>query len=196
MIKPYLALLLLPLATFGFAGSQIDENIEVKVQVAGESVTVDLFMTVAATRQETWAVLTDFDHMTGFVSNVKESKVLSVKEDTLRVFQRGVATYGPISFKFETTRELKLDPFDTIHSHLISGTMRKMDGTTRLVEEGARTRVIYHTDSIPDVWIPPVVGKVFIAHEAREQFREMRNEIIKRKQTTQQPHRLIADKSI
>jgi len=184
MKKTYFALLFLPLAAFVFAEPQTAEDIEVKVQIAGENVTVDLNMTVAATRQETWAVLTDFAHMPDFVSNVKESKVLSTEGDTLRIFQRGSATYGPVSFKFETTRELKLDPFDTIHSRLVSGTMRKMDGTTRLVEEGTKTRIIYHAESIPGTWVPPMIGKAFIAHETREQFREMRNEIIRRKQST------------
>lgn len=196
MKKPYFALLLLPLAALVFVEPQTGDPIEIKVQVAGENVAVDLNMIVPANRQETWAVLTDFDHMSGYISNVKESKVRNVAGDTLRISQRGVAKYGPISFKFEATRELKLDPFDTIHSRLVSGTVRKMDSTTRLVGEGTRTRVLYHAESIPGTWIPPLVGKFFIGHEIREHFREMRNEIIKRKQSSQQPSRQIAGKSI
>lgn len=165
-----------------FADPQQEEAIEVKVQVAGGNVIVDLSIVVPATRQEVWAVLTDFDHMAGFVSNLKESRVVSTSADTMKVFQRGSAKYGPISFPFESTREMQLTPFDKIQSHMISGNMRKMEGTTQLVDEGAQTRIIYHTDSIPGVWIPPIVGKVFIEHEIREQFQEMRNEIIKRKQ--------------
>jgi len=163
-----------------FAGPRQDDDIEVKVQIAGENVIVDLSLVVPATRQEVWAVLTDFEHMAGFISNLKESKVVSISGDTLKIFQRGSATYGPISFPFESTREIQLTPFDKIQSHMISGNMRKMEGTTQLVDEDRQTRVIYHTDTIPGVWIPPIVGKVFIEHETREQFQEMRNEIIKR----------------
>lgn len=158
-----------------------DKDIEVKVKIAGENVIVDLILVVPATRQEVWAVLTDFEHMAGFVSNLKESKVVSVSGDTLKIFQRGSAMYGPISFPFESTREIRLTPFDKIQSHMISGNMRKMEGTTQLVDEGGQTRIIYHTDTIQEVWIPPVAGKIFIEHEIREQFHEMRNEIIKRK---------------
>ncbi len=184
MKKLSLLLFMLP-ALFivtAFADSQQDERIEIKVQVTGENVIVDLSLLVPATRQQVWAVLTDFDHMASFISNLKESKVISTSADTLKVFQRGSAKYGPISFQFESTREMQLAPFDKIQSHMISGNMRKMEGTTQLVDEGAQTRIIYHTDSIPGVWIPPIVGKVFIEHEIREQFREIRNEIIKRKQ--------------
>ncbi len=184
MKKTFFLLLMWPLLFMAaaFADTQQGEDIEVKVEVAGENVSVDLSLVVPATRQEVWAVLTDFDHMAEFISNLKESRVVSSSADTKKVFQRGSAKYGPIKFPFESTREMRLDPFDKIRSHMISGSMRKMEGTTQLVDEGAQTRVIYHTDSIPGVWIPPVIGKTFIEHEIREQFQEMRNEIIKRKQ--------------
>ena len=175
------SVLFMPVA---LADPRLDEDIEVKVQIAGENVIVDLTFVVQATRQEVWAVLTDFGHMADFVSNLKESKVLSISGNTLKIFQRGFATYGPISFPFESTREIRLIPFDKIKSHMISGNMRKMEGTTRLVDEGGQTRIIYHTDTIQEVWVPPLAGNIFIEHEVREQFKEMRNEIIKRKRAS------------
>jgi carbon monoxide dehydrogenase subunit G len=159
----------------------VDEDIEVKVKIAGESVTVDLSLVVPATRQEVWSVLTDFGHMADFISNLKESRVISTSGNTLKIFQRGVATYGPINFPFESTREIRLTPFDKIKSHMISGNMRKMEGMTRLIDEGGQTRIIYHTDTIQEIWVPPLAGNLFIEHEIREQFKEMRNEIMKRK---------------
>jgi hypothetical protein len=165
----------------------VDEDIEIKVKIAGESVTVDLSLVVQATRQEVWSVLTDFGHMADFVSNLKESRVISTSGNTLKIFQRGVATYGPINFPFESTREIRLTPFDKIKSHMISGNMRKMEGMTRLIDEGGQTRIIYHTDTIQEVWVPPLAGNLFIEHEIREQFKEMRNEIMKRKRVNTPP---------
>ena len=159
----------------------VDEDIEVKVKIDGASVTVDLSLVVPATRQEVWSVLTDFGHMADFISNLKESRVISTSGNTLKIFQRGVATYGPINFPFESTREIRLTPFDKIKSHMISGNMRRMEGMTRLIDEGGQTRIIYHTDTIQEVWVPPLAGNLFIEHEIREQFKEMRNEIMKRK---------------
>ncbi len=171
-----------------------NNDIEVKVQTSGESVIVDLSFVVAASRQQVWTVLTDFDHMAGFVSNLKESKVLSTSGQTQMIFQRGSASFGLMSFPFESTREMRLTPFEKIQSHMVSGNMRKMDGTTQLVEEGGRTRVIFHTDSIPGYWIPPFAGKVFIEHETREQFQELRNEIFKRKLAVEESKNLPAHK--
>jgi hypothetical protein len=157
-----------------------NEDIEVKVQIKGENVIVDLSLVIAGTRQEVWEVLTDFDHMSNYVSNLKESKVVSNSGDTLNVYQRGAAKYGPINFPFESTREIKLTPFDKIQSHMISGNMSKMEGTTELVEADGQTRIHFHTESIPGVWLPPIAGRIFIEHETREQFQEIRNEIVKR----------------
>lgn len=168
------------LAAPALAISQQDENIEISVQTPGESVIVDLSMLVPCSLQEAWGVLTDFEHMTGFVSNLKQSKVLSISGNTLNIFQSGSATYGPIDFPFQSTREIQLFPYSKILSHLISGNMRKMEGATRLVDESGQTRIIYHTDTIPGVWIPPIAGNAFIEHEVREQFHELRNEIVKR----------------
>ena len=191
MKKVALLLLLYLLIVPAFADPQPDEDIEVKVQVVGENVIVDLSLVVPATRQQVWSVLTDFGHMAGFISNLKESRIISVSEGTRNIFQRGSAKYGPLNFPFESTREMRLIPFDEIRSRMISGNMRKMEGTTRLADEGTQTRIIYHTDSIPGVWIPPIVGKVFIEHEIREQFREIRSEIIKRKQTSSQNPQIV-----
>lgn len=167
------------------AGSPTDSlegrDIEVQVHMTGEDIIIDLNFAVQATRQEVWDVLTDFDGMADFVSNLKESKVVSVSKDKFTIFQRGAASYGPITYPFESTREVRLIPHRTILTHLISGNMHKLEGVTYLADEGDGIRVTHRTEAIPKVWIPAPIGKIFIEHEMREQFNEMRNEIIRRK---------------
>lgn len=179
-----LAAVLALLAAFhapAFAATGDDRDIEVKVRIDGENVLVDVSLPVPATQQEVWAVMTDFDHMAEFVSNVQSSRVLERSGNVLRIAQQGKAQRGPLSFAFDSVREIRLSPFDRIQSHLVSGRMRKLEGDTQLKGEGDATRVAYHGDSIPGVWIPPLVGKLFIENELREQFRDMRNEIGRRK---------------
>jgi hypothetical protein len=164
------------------ADARHDSDIVVKVAIDAEKVSVDVSMPVAANRELVWAVLTDFSHMAGFIANVRESKVNSSQGDVLVVTQRGTARYGPLEFPFESTREIRLTPWDSIQSRQISGNMRKMQGLTRIFDNAGATRVEYHADSIPGTWIPPLLGKVFIAHEVREQFQQMRDEMMRRKQ--------------
>ncbi|SCY17153.1 SRPBCC family protein [Nitrosospira sp. Nsp13] len=163
-------------------------DIEVRVNMSGENIIIDLNFAVRATRQEVWDVLIDFNRMADFVSNLKESRVVGTSADSFTIFQRGAATYGPVNFPFESTREVRLIPYHKIRTSLISGNMRKLEGTTHLIEDGGQTRVIHRTDAIPKIWIPEIVGKVFIEHEMREQFNEMRNEIIRRKRDSLLPH--------
>lgn len=163
------------------ADARHDSDIVVRVAVDGETVSVDVTMPIEANRELVWAVLTDFSHMASFVTNVHESKVISSQGDVLVISQRGSAKYGPLDFPFESTREIRLTAWDSIQSRQISGNMRKMQGLTQLIENGNGTRMIYHTDSIPGTWIPPLIGKVFVAHEVREQFQQMRDEIMRRK---------------
>ena len=73
--------------------------------------------------------------------------------------------------------------------------MRKLEGDTQLKIEGDSTRIAYHGDSIPGVWIPPIIGKIFIENELREQFRDIRNEVARRKQAARiatLPHQFSA----
>ena len=82
--------------------------------MAGENIVIDLNFPVPATQQEVWDMLIDFDRMAHFVSNLKESKVISVSQDKLTIFQRGAGTYGPLIYPFESTREVRLVPYNKI----------------------------------------------------------------------------------
>lgn len=158
------------------------DDIKVVVQRKGEEVLVDAEFPVSATPQEAWAVMTDFGHMAEFISNLQASSVIDRSADTVRVSQKGKAAYGPMSFSFDTIREIHLTPYEKIQSRLISGSMKKLEGKTELVPDGEGIRIVYHSASIPNAWIPPVIGPAFIERETREQFREMRQEILRRKQ--------------
>ena len=156
-------------------------DIMITAQKNGESVLVTVNFTVQANAEEVWTVLTDFDHIAQFVSNVQSSKIVNRSEGKLQVSQAGRAAHGPLSFAFDSVQEFELKPFEEIRSRLISGSMRKLDGVTQLIPHGAETKIIYHGTSIPNVWVPPLIGTQFIEAEVRDQYREMRNEIMRRK---------------
>jgi hypothetical protein len=155
-------------------------DVAVDVSLRGELVLVDARFAVPASLQEAWAVLTDFGAMAGFVSNLQSSTIVARAGDTLQVEQKGKAEYGPWSFSFATVREVRLFPYREIRSRLLHGTMKKLDGVTTLAAERNGTTVAYHGESIPDVWVPPIAGTAFIGHETREQFEDMRREILRR----------------
>lgn len=184
-VRKFLSLLLL-----GFCLAQAhagnrqdkDQGIEVNVSVNDGTVIIDSKFRVAATQQEAWTVLTDFDHMSSFISNIEYCKVLGRSGNKVQIEQKGKAAHGLLSFSFETVRELQLTPFEKIQSRVLSGNLKKFDGVTRLSTDAAGTWIVSHTESIPDAWIPPIIGPSFIEGEVREQMQEMHNEIMRRKQ--------------
>lgn len=158
-----------------------DTDIKIKVQNDGEQITVDATFTVPVLPQQAWAVLTDFDNIPNFISSIQSSKVIDRSGNSVHVSQSGIEKYGFVTISLESVRKIYLSPFKKIQERMISGSMRKMEETTQLLPEGNHTRITYHADIIPDVWILRFIGPMFIENEARKQFQEIINEIIRRK---------------
>jgi uncharacterized membrane protein len=157
------------------------QDVQVSVQVDGEVVRVQASYSVEASPRDVWSVLTDFEHLPRFISNMKSSVVVARSGDLVTVAQAGEASYGLIKFPFDSVRELRLTPFEKIQSRMISGSMKRYEGTTELFAEGTGTRVTQRSESVPGKWVPPAVGPYFIEHETREQLSEFRAEVLRRR---------------
>jgi len=144
-------------------------------------VIVDAIMYAPVAPREAWAVLTDFERMAEFVPNLQSSHVLSKPgEHLVRIAQKGAGRLGPFSFPFESVRELELVPYEIMKAKNISGNMRKMQSTTRLIPEGTGTRLEYHLEVMPNYWVPPLIGPAFIREGVRNQFRAIVGEMARR----------------
>jgi hypothetical protein len=180
-------LCVLAIASAPAVGAADDSDIVVHVELRGRAVVVDVAMPVEAMPLEAWQVMTDYDHMARFVSNLDESKVLSRVGDTLTVFQKGTATRGPLSFSFENVREIVLTPYREIRSRMISGDLESSEFTTRVMESNGFTQITNHGEFVPKIWVPPVIGPSLIAAETRRQFGQLRTEILRRKTLSATP---------
>lgn len=163
------------------ANADADPAISVGVRMQDREVLVDVDFHVRATPQEVWTVITDYDHATEFISKLDRSVILSRTDDTLLVSQKGRMGYGPFSVRIETVTEIHLTPYEKMQSHLVSGNMRKSEATTRLTADASGTRVVYHLEAIPDVWMPPLIGRALVEFETRARFRQVVAEILRRK---------------
>jgi len=157
------------------------DNAAAKVQKNGDTVIIDLSITVPVTPQEAWDVLVDFDHMTQFNHNLEVSQVLEKNGDQWKVQQKGKTTHGGFSFSFDSVKQVTLKPFESIQSHLLSGTLKKHESLTTLTPEGKGTHIVYHAESISGVWVPPLLGTSVVEDEVRKQFQDMEGEMLKRK---------------
>lgn len=156
------------------------DDIAVTVHKDGDAVLVSVDCPVHAPRAIVWSVLTDYDHMAGYVSNLQVSEVRAREGDTLQVYQSGRATRGLITVSFENVREIRLVPGQEIRSRMISGTLKSSEFTTRIVDDGNALHVLNSGRFVPNVWVPPLIGPAVIEAETRKQFEEIRAEILRR----------------
>ena len=158
------------------------KKISIRVRNDGEQISIDASFMVPVAPEQAWAVLTDFDNIPNFNPGVLSSKVTARTRNRVHVSQKAATKYGFLTFSYDSTREIDLVPFSKIQERMITGSMRKLEETTQLFPEGEHTRITYNAVFIPGNWIPPMVGNAFIKHEAREQFTELVNEMIRRNQ--------------
>ena len=171
-------------ASASHAAPQDSRDIVVRVQKKGEWVIVDVDFPVDASVLEAWNVMTDYDNMSKFVSNLVSSRIIGREGNTLSVEQKGKASRGPLTISFENIREIVLTPPREVHSRLVSGDLKASEFTTRVIDRGAFTQIINHGEFIPNIWVPPVIGPALIEAETRKQFQELRLEILRRKAET------------
>ena len=172
-----LALAQAPLRT----DAQDAKDIVVHVKKNGATIIVDVEMAVQAPPLAAWDVLTDYDHMAQFVTNVQASKITDRKGNTLVVAQKSGTSFGVLKFSFDNVREVELVPHSEVRSKLISGDMKASAFTTRILSDGGGgARVFNHGEFVPTMWVPPVIGTAFLEAETRRQFHELRNEMMRR----------------
>jgi len=127
-----------------------------------------------------WEVLTDYDHMAKFISNLEYSGIKGRADNVLRVHQKGKASRGPLTLTFDNVREIELVPYSEIRSRLISGDLKASNFITRIVEIAARVHIVNSGRYTPNMWVPPFIGPALIEAETQKQFGEIRSEILRR----------------
>jgi hypothetical protein len=127
-----------------------------------------------------WRVMTDYEHMAGFVPTMTESRVLGAANGRLTVYQKGVASLAWFSHDWEMEREITLEPEIAIHSHALRGNVKRMEMQTHLTPEGDGVRIRYQALTLPDFWVPPLIGPALMKSQVTEQFSALAAEMHRR----------------
>jgi hypothetical protein len=180
VIARALSALLLAALSASTWGLNPNQDIVVRVEKDGQKIAVDVDCPVDAPSAVVWEVLTDYRHMAQFISNLEYSGVENAAGNVLHVHQKGKASRGPLTLKFDNVREVELVPEREIRSRLIRGDMKESNFVTRIVEVDARIHIVNSGRYTPNVWVPPLIGPALIEAETQKQFGEIRTEILRR----------------
>src|SRR5215471_19091583 len=155
------------------------QDIVVAVARHGDTFDIRVELVVDATPEEVFAVLTDYDHMARFVSNVLESRVVRRDGNRIAIEQKSLLAFGLLRLEFTNVREVDLLPFHEIRSRVTEGDMLGSSFTTKIAAKTTKTRVDNRGTFISNRWIPPLIGNAVLEAETRKQFQEFRVEILR-----------------
>jgi hypothetical protein len=176
-----LSLALLLAMPVGSHAAQREEDMQVEVSRHGDVVTVHAQFAVPVGSRQAYAVLTDYDHMTEFLADLDESRILSRTENSMLVRQTGQVRFGWFSIPFEYVRRVDLFPGTRLVSHVVSGSVKRGDVTTSLQELNGQTVVTYDSKATMGYWLPFGIGDSAIASHVRRDLESMRSEMLRRK---------------
>ena len=179
-MRRWLASLLLTTVAAAAWSADPAPDIAVVVRKEGATIFVDVDCPVSAPDPVIWDVLTDYDHMSGFVSGIEYSAVVGRTDNLLLVRQKGKATLGPFAFTFDSVREVEIVPAVEIRSHHIAGDLESSSFTTRVIDVEGTPHIINIGRYVPKTWVPPLVGTALIEGQTRKQFDDLRSEILRR----------------
>lgn len=176
-----------------WAASPGGQDIAVKVERDGNTFSVDAAFTVAATIDEVWEVLTDFDKMAQILSNVDASHIANRDGNRFEVIQKSHASAGIVRLSLDSVRQVELTPKRQIQSHLVKGDLKSSDFTTRLAEEGGGVvRVTVNGKFVPSALGGAAITTDAVQSQTRRQYQELRDEIVRRKTNEPTPPCILA----
>ena len=165
------------------AAAADDGDIAVRVRKDGGTIHVSVDCPVRAPAAVAWEVMTDYENMPKFITNLTHSDVRMHMGNRMQVLQKGKASRGPLSISFENMREIELVPKSEIRSKIVAGDTMPAEFVTRIEERDGMTHVMHTGSYTPSMWVPPGIGTALIEAETRKQYGEFRGEIVKRAQS-------------
>lgn len=121
---------------------------------------------VRATPRQAWDTLTDYDHLAGFVPDLRESKLVSRNGRIAVVEQRSQAGFLFVSQSVHMRLRVEETPLSAIDVTLIEGDMRHYAAHWKLAAESTvgipGTRVDFHCAIEPDFFVPPLIGRPIV----------------------------------
>ncbi len=128
-----------------------------------------------------WDVLTDYDHITDFVSSMRASAVESRDSAGLTVRQEAVAGVFPFRRVAHLLLSVREQPGHRIEFHdLLDRDFRLYRGAWELRPEAAGTAVTYHLAARPAAAAPPFIDRAFLSRTVMRLLTQVQAEMMRR----------------
>jgi len=129
---------------------------------------------------QTWGVLTDYDHLSGFIPGMYVSRVLARDGNRLLLEQKGEARLLFLTYPIEVRLAVAEFPHERIVARAVAGNFREMVGTYSLGARDNRVALRYEGRLVPDFFVPPLIGTLVLRRNVERQFSALVDEIARR----------------
>ena len=155
-------------------------DVSIRTSRDGEFVTVSASTVMKVDPNVAWAVLSDYDHLAGFIPDMKSSRVVSREGNKLRVEQRGDVGFFFYKEPVNVLLEVHEEPQHRITARSLEGNVRKLETRYELHPSEAGVKLDYDGRFVPDFIIPPLIGMPLVNRLIERRFRAMVEEIQRR----------------
>jgi len=162
------------------AGAFAAQDLSVETRRRGPAVEVRAYALVDATRETAWSTVTDYGHLAEFVPGMRSSRVVGRRGDALVVEQRGDSRFLFFTYPVDVIVLATPRPPDAVEVRLLSGTLKRLDGTYHLEAVGPRRIALRWTGLVEPDSLPPLLGELIMRANLRAQFAGMVREIERR----------------
>jgi hypothetical protein len=152
-------------------------EITVNATRSGAALEVEASAEFKGSLSRAWQVLTDYERLTAFVPNLRESRVVSRQRNNALVDQKGAARLLFLSYPMDVRLSITEYPFERVVSHSVAGNFREMRSTYTLAMRKEQVFLRYSGRMIPDFYVPPVIGTIVLRHSVESTFRALVNEM-------------------
>ena len=158
---------------------------DIKIEHNGSVYSMRIELPVAADPATVWQVLSDYDHLAGFLPNLRTSRIISAPGEPLRIEQRGETGFLFFTFSVDVELAIEETPPLRLGFRAIRGNMRNMRGEWRIVRTDAGSRMEYESEMEPDFWVPPLIGPAVVRRDVSNQVAGLVREIMRRQALVQ-----------
>lgn len=153
----------------------------VSVTRSGEAYQVNVRMDVVGSRALVWRVLTDYENLQRFVPGMQSSRIVSGPGEPLLLEQKGES--GVLFFKLTTTTVSRIfeTPESEIRFDLVSGNLKRMQGSWTLTPHDHAVGVGYRAELVPEFAVPPLIGPAVMVQNVKAMVEGVAREIERRK---------------
>ena len=156
------------------------QDLSIRTARDGEFITISASAVMRVDPHIAWAVLSDYDHLAGFIPDMKSSRVLSRHGNVVRVEQTGDVGFLFFKEPVNVILEVHEEPPGRITARGVEGNIKALETRYDLNSSDAGVRLDYAGRFVPYFVVPLLIGMPIVNNLIERRFRAMVNEIQRR----------------